>query len=105
MCDIIENLCCSKDLSKYLVEEEVIDELDKIKYHEFDKEELIVIIGKLRASNDTLLKKLALLECFFKDIVEEVKQEQEQEKQEKKKDQEKEETFSLSNNSGEIINI
>lgn len=66
MCDLIEKLFLDIKPEKIVM---TIDENEVMNHYDKDKDELLVMIGKLKAENYNLTQRIVALDMFFKEIV------------------------------------
>jgi hypothetical protein len=88
MCDLIEKLFLDINPEKINIK---LDEEEVFKHYDKDKDELLIMIGKLKAENYSLMQRLVGLDIWLKEILgeyynEKVKDNKDIEKLEEKTD-------------------
>ena len=66
MCDLIEKLFMDIKPDKINIQ---LDEEEVFKHYDKDKDELLVLIGKLKAENYSLMQRLVGLDIWLKEIL------------------------------------
>lgn len=88
MCDLIEKLFLDINPDKINIQ---LDEEEVFKHYDKDKDDLLIMIGKLKAENYSLMQRLVGLDIWLKEILgeyynEKVKNDKDVEKLEEKTD-------------------
>jgi len=77
MCDLIGKLFCEKNIDFVIKDLDIKIEDENFEYLKYDKDELIVYIGKINARYAEILRKFLILDEFFKETLMIIDKEQE----------------------------